>query len=116
MIALAGMIGTGLFLASGQALAQAGPLGCLLGYATVNHLRRNSVTIFLTCFLDGRRNCSSRSVQKSPMPLQHRSNMLNYRLYFGRNVSLQACQRRIYPPCHNLVGQEFRDYDWVSQI
>ncbi|KXN90165.1 Lysine-specific permease [Leucoagaricus sp. SymC.cos] len=32
MIALAGMIGTGLFLSSGKALAQAGPLSCVLGY------------------------------------------------------------------------------------
>ncbi|KAK4494375.1 hypothetical protein PRZ48_014673 [Zasmidium cellare] len=32
MIALAGMIGTGLFLASGQAIATAGPVGALLGY------------------------------------------------------------------------------------
>lgn len=35
MIALAGMIGTGLFLSSGKALAQAGPLGCVLGFVTV---------------------------------------------------------------------------------
>ncbi|TFK44523.1 amino acid permease [Crucibulum laeve] len=35
MIALAGMIGTGLFLSSGKALAQAGPLGCVLGYLTM---------------------------------------------------------------------------------
>lgn len=35
MIALAGMIGTGLFLSSGKALAQAGPLGCVLGFMTV---------------------------------------------------------------------------------
>ncbi|KJA27673.1 hypothetical protein HYPSUDRAFT_1095045 [Hypholoma sublateritium FD-334 SS-4] len=32
MIALAGMIGTGLFLSSGKALAQAGPLGCVFGF------------------------------------------------------------------------------------
>ncbi|KAJ3565910.1 hypothetical protein NP233_g7342 [Leucocoprinus birnbaumii] len=32
MIALAGMIGTGLFLSSGRALAQAGPLSCVLGF------------------------------------------------------------------------------------
>ncbi|KAF8160937.1 amino acid permease/ SLC12A domain-containing protein [Crassisporium funariophilum] len=32
MIALAGMIGTGLFLSSGRALVQAGPLGCVLGF------------------------------------------------------------------------------------
>ncbi|CAN9338661.1 unnamed protein product [Alternaria alternata] len=32
MIAIAGMIGTGLFLASGQAIATAGPVGALLGY------------------------------------------------------------------------------------
>uniref|UniRef100_A0A8H8CI17 Amino acid permease/ SLC12A domain-containing protein n=1 Tax=Psilocybe cubensis TaxID=181762 RepID=A0A8H8CI17_PSICU len=32
MIALAGMIGTGLFLSSGRALANAGPLGCLLAF------------------------------------------------------------------------------------
>ena len=35
MIALAGMIGTGLFLSSGNALAQSGPLGCLLGFIVV---------------------------------------------------------------------------------
>ncbi|CZR53227.1 probable general amino acid permease [Phialocephala subalpina] len=32
MIAIAGMIGTGLFLASGKAIARAGPVGALLGY------------------------------------------------------------------------------------
>ncbi|EME81274.1 uncharacterized protein MYCFIDRAFT_140266 [Pseudocercospora fijiensis CIRAD86] len=32
MIAIAGMIGTGLFLASGQAIATGGPVGALLGY------------------------------------------------------------------------------------
>ncbi|PPQ89499.1 hypothetical protein CVT25_012171 [Psilocybe cyanescens] len=32
MIALAGMIGTGLFLSSGKALAHAGPLGCVLAF------------------------------------------------------------------------------------
>ncbi|KAJ4401143.1 hypothetical protein N0V91_008165 [Didymella pomorum] len=32
MIAIAGMIGTGLFLASGQAIATAGPVGALFGY------------------------------------------------------------------------------------
>lgn len=32
MIAVAGMIGTGLFLASGQAIATGGPVGALLGY------------------------------------------------------------------------------------
>ncbi|KAF5351956.1 hypothetical protein D9756_007438 [Leucocoprinus leucothites] len=35
MIALAGMIGTGLFLSSGRALAQAGPLSCVLGYTVM---------------------------------------------------------------------------------
>lgn len=35
MIALAGMIGTGLFLSSGKALAQAGPLSCVLGFILV---------------------------------------------------------------------------------
>ncbi|TFK25531.1 hypothetical protein FA15DRAFT_563079, partial [Coprinopsis marcescibilis] len=35
MIALAGMIGTGLFLSSGKALAQSGPLGCVLGFLTM---------------------------------------------------------------------------------
>ena len=35
MIALAGMIGTGLFLSSGSALGQSGPLGCLLGFIVV---------------------------------------------------------------------------------
>ena len=36
MIALAGMIGTGLFLSSGKALAQAGPLGCVAGFIVVS--------------------------------------------------------------------------------
>lgn len=35
MIALAGMIGTGLFLSSGKALAQAGPLGCVSAFTIV---------------------------------------------------------------------------------
>lgn len=35
MISIAGMIGTGLFLASGQAIALAGPLGALLGYTVM---------------------------------------------------------------------------------
>lgn len=35
MIALAGAIGTGLFLSSGKAIARAGPVGALLGYAAV---------------------------------------------------------------------------------
>ncbi|KAF5000829.1 hypothetical protein FGRMN_1437 [Fusarium graminum] len=38
MIGLAGMIGTGLFLASGQALATAGPVGALLGYIVMSLL------------------------------------------------------------------------------
>lgn len=38
MIALAGTIGTGLFLSSGKALAQAGPLGAWLGYTFVGGL------------------------------------------------------------------------------
>ncbi|KAH8674276.1 amino acid permease [Xylariales sp. PMI_506] len=38
MIGLAGMIGTGLFLASGQALAIAGPVGALLGYLLMSFL------------------------------------------------------------------------------
>ncbi len=38
MIALAGTIGTGLFLATGRALANGGPLGLLLGYAVVGVL------------------------------------------------------------------------------
>ncbi|KAG5926530.1 hypothetical protein E4U42_003180 [Claviceps africana] len=38
MIALAGTIGTGLFLATGRALANGGPLGILLGYAIVGLL------------------------------------------------------------------------------
>ncbi|KAM0137293.1 hypothetical protein ACHAP3_004099 [Botrytis cinerea] len=38
MIALAGTIGTGLFLGSGKAIARAGPLGALLGYTLVGVL------------------------------------------------------------------------------
>jgi len=46
MIALAGMIGTGLFFSSGKALAQAGPLGCVLGFGVVScscFIRVNSI-------------------------------------------------------------------------
>ena len=35
MIALAGTIGTGLFLGSGKAISRAGPLGAFLGYSVV---------------------------------------------------------------------------------
>ena len=35
MIAIGGTIGTGLFVASGTSLAEAGPLGCLIAYSTV---------------------------------------------------------------------------------
>lgn len=35
MIALAGTIGTGLFLGSGRAVANAGPLGAWLGYTII---------------------------------------------------------------------------------
>ncbi|KDQ11356.1 hypothetical protein BOTBODRAFT_177390 [Botryobasidium botryosum FD-172 SS1] len=35
MVSLAGMIGTGLFLGSGKALADAGPVGALLGYSVM---------------------------------------------------------------------------------
>ncbi|QSZ35763.1 hypothetical protein DSL72_006885 [Monilinia vaccinii-corymbosi] len=38
MIALAGTIGTGLFLGSGKAISRAGPLGALLGYTLVGIL------------------------------------------------------------------------------
>lgn len=38
MIALAGAIGTGLFLSSGKAIARAGPLGALMGYTFVGVL------------------------------------------------------------------------------
>jgi len=38
MIALAGAVGTGLFLGSGRAIAAAGPLGVFLGYAIVGAL------------------------------------------------------------------------------
>ncbi|KAL6250486.1 hypothetical protein RBB50_002788 [Rhinocladiella similis] len=38
MIGLAGMIGTGLFLASGQALSVAGPVGALFGYLLMSAL------------------------------------------------------------------------------
>jgi lysine-specific permease len=36
MIALGGTIGTGLFLASGQALASAGPAGALISYISIS--------------------------------------------------------------------------------
>lgn len=43
MIALAGTIGTGLFLGSGKAIARSGPLGAFLGYSVGNHNRRSSM-------------------------------------------------------------------------
>ena len=45
MIALAGMIGTGLFLSSGSALAQSGPLGCLLGFIVVGVCLKSALPI-----------------------------------------------------------------------
>lgn len=45
MIALAGTIGTGLFLNSGQALATGGPLGALLGYTIVGLAVSNVVLV-----------------------------------------------------------------------
>ncbi|KAK6076704.1 Dicarboxylic amino acid permease 3 [Seiridium cupressi] len=44
MIALAGAIGTGLFLGSGSALAKGGPLGAFLGY-TITGVLASSVTL-----------------------------------------------------------------------
>jgi len=41
MIALAGMIGTGLFLSSGRALSQAGPMSCVLGFTLVCNPKDN---------------------------------------------------------------------------
>ena len=38
MLALAGAIGTGLFLGSGRALSRAGPLSLLLGYSVVGSI------------------------------------------------------------------------------
>lgn len=38
MIALAGTIGTGLFLGSGKAISRGGPLGALLGYSIIGVL------------------------------------------------------------------------------
>ncbi|KAH8896908.1 hypothetical protein GQ53DRAFT_819159 [Thozetella sp. PMI_491] len=46
MIGLAGMIGTGLFLASGNALATAGPAGALIGYLVMSFL---TASVALTC-------------------------------------------------------------------
>ncbi|GES66308.1 proline-specific permease [Aspergillus terreus] len=45
MIALAGTVGTGLFLNSGQALATGGPLGALLGYSIVGLAVSNVVLV-----------------------------------------------------------------------
>lgn len=36
VMAISGMLGTGIFLASGRALADAGPAGALLGYVVVS--------------------------------------------------------------------------------
>ncbi|ERT00433.1 hypothetical protein HMPREF1624_03804 [Sporothrix schenckii ATCC 58251] len=43
MIALAGTLGTGLFLSSGQAIERAGPLGALLGYSIIGTAAIGSV-------------------------------------------------------------------------
>ncbi|KAG8946074.1 hypothetical protein FRC04_012052 [Tulasnella sp. 424] len=52
MIAIAGTIGTGLFLGSGKALARAGPLGALLAYAFIGSVAYSSLCAVgeMTCF------------------------------------------------------------------
>ena len=61
MIALAGMIGTGLFLSSGSALAQSGPLGCLLGFIVVGVCVRRVLCRQIIClFEDGHCYCFDR--------------------------------------------------------
>ncbi|KIO17672.1 hypothetical protein M407DRAFT_12255 [Tulasnella calospora MUT 4182] len=52
MIAIAGTIGTGLFLGSGKALARAGPLGALLAYAFIGSVAYSSLCSVgeMTCF------------------------------------------------------------------
>jgi amino acid permease len=52
MIALGGTIGTGLFLASGQALASAGPAGSLVSYGCISVMVYFVMTsLGKTCFL-----------------------------------------------------------------
>lgn len=44
IMAISGMLGTGLFLTSGRSLADAGPAGALLGYIVVrSHVRTSSI-------------------------------------------------------------------------
>ncbi|KAG8959749.1 hypothetical protein FRC03_007525 [Tulasnella sp. 419] len=52
MIAIAGTIGTGLFLGSGKALARAGPLGALMAYAFIGSVAYSSLCSVgeMTCF------------------------------------------------------------------
>lgn len=62
MIALAGMIGTGLFLSSGRALSQAGPLGSVLGFIVVRVFHFQGTSIHWTT--DGHSHCGHWSVQR----------------------------------------------------
>ena len=60
MIALAGMIGTGLFLSSGSALAQAGPLGCVLGFIVVCFRLKSALSTNELVYEDGHCYCLDR--------------------------------------------------------
>ena len=60
MIALAGMIGTGLFLSSGSALAQSGPLGCVLGFIVVGVRLKSALPTINCLFEDGHCYCFDR--------------------------------------------------------
>lgn len=51
MIAIAGTIGTGLFLGSGSALAQGGPVGCFLGYLIMGSF----IGLMMYCLVSHRR-------------------------------------------------------------
>ena len=91
------MIGTGLFLSSGSALAQAGPLGCVLGFVVVSEelksaLPTNTGSRMVPDHDDG---CwtDTRKFQMSEMTLTHTHLILLFVVNHKRCVF--GCKQRV---------------------